>query len=194
MGGPDGGRWVHHHNVPLDLFPGIRVFHGEFQQLVFIAGDQRLGTHAGLQKLIEQIRGGAFHIPQLLKNILQPGQDLRQIAFVRHAAAEGIGQKPGEHVAGIGFGWIGGAHGNTAVKLGKADFLPGCAGFYGLGQFFHVHRVYAVCNDSKPAVDQGLRHGAAGIQDDGCIEDDLAFHRVSMNLLIQFQSRLIGGE
>ena len=61
------------------------------------------------QKLIEQIRRGAFHIPQLLKNILQPGQDLRQIAFVRHAAAEGIGQKPGEHIAGIGFGRVGGA-------------------------------------------------------------------------------------
>ena len=86
------------------------------------------------------------------------------------------------------------AHGNTAVKLGKTNLLPGCAGFYGLGQFFHVHRVYAVCNGSKPAVDQGLCHGAAGVQDDGRVEDDLAFHRVAMDLLIQLQSRLIRGE
>ena len=44
-----------YHNVPLDLFPGIRVFHGEFQQLVFIGRRSEAWRPCGLQKLIEQI-------------------------------------------------------------------------------------------------------------------------------------------
>ena len=66
MGGPHRGGGVHQHDVPLDLLPGLRLLHGEFQQLALVPGDEGLCPHAGFQKLVEQVRGGAFHVSQLL--------------------------------------------------------------------------------------------------------------------------------
>ena len=192
MGGPDSRRRVHHHDILFYLFPGIRVLRRKFQQLVFIAGDQGLGAHAGFQELVEQVRGRAFHIPELLKDALKPGQDFIQIAFVCHAAAEGVGQKAGKHVAGIGFGRVGGAHGDAAVKLGQADVRPGRPSFNRLGQFRHIHSIHAVGLRGDPAVNQRLRYGAAGIQDNGRVQDNFALHRVAVDLLIQLQRRLVG--
>ena len=123
---------------------------------------------------------------------MKPGQDCREIAFVCHAAAEGIGQKAGEHIAGIGFSGIGGAHSDAAVKLGKADIRPSCPSFNSLGQFDHIYCIHAVGLRGDSAVNQRLRYGTAGIQDNGRIQDNFAFHRVSVDLLIQLQRRLVG--
>lgn len=92
MGGPDGGCGIEQHDVILQLRPVLRVLHGELQQLVLIAGDHRLGPHAGLEELVEQVGGGRLHIAQLFEDGLQAGKHGLHTVRIRHPAAQHIGQ------------------------------------------------------------------------------------------------------
>ena len=62
-------------------------------------------------ELAEQIGRRGFHIAQPLEDGPQAGQHAFDVALVRYAAAEDVGDQPGEQVARVGApGAVGSSH------------------------------------------------------------------------------------
>ncbi|CAN4033016.1 Ribbon-helix-helix protein CopG domain-containing protein, partial [Dysosmobacter welbionis] len=159
-----------------------------------MAGDHRLGPHAGFEELVKQVGGRRLHIAQLLEDGLQAGQHSLHAVRIRHPAAQHIGQQPREHIPGVGAHRVGGAHRHRTVELRQPQIRPGGTRLDLRHQTGHMHIVDPVPLRHQSPFLERLQNGTVGVEDDGGVEYDLALARRAVELLVVLQGGLAGGK